>query len=157
MALDPREAMSIKALFDAGAHTKALAMAFGHDQRTIRKMMRSWTRRPITEPPLHTQWQPGLSPETLAEIQHYLAHLTRHEREVLHRLREVAQTTDEALAFSSPHAYDDIIRAAKPQESLVELAQRLNVTLNVVLLAYAEWREQTEYLQWATPAGGKSL
>ena len=156
MALDPREALSIKALFDAGAHTKALAMAFGHDQRTIRRTMRQWTRQPIAEPPLPLHWQQGLSPDTLGEMHRYFERLRRHERTILHRLQEVAQATDETLAFPSPSAYDEIIRAAQPHESLVELAQRLTVDLNVVLLAYAEWREQTESLQWVKPPGGQS-
>ena len=148
MALDLREAVYIKALFDAGAHTKALAMAFGHDQRTIRKTIRHWTRSPIKEPPLYTQWQRGLSAETLAAIKSYFAQLSRREQTVLHTLYEAARDIDEELVFASQHAYDEIIRTAQPHESLIGLAQRLNVALNIVLLAYAEWREQTEYLQW---------
>ena len=149
MALDPREVLSITTLFDAGAHTKALARAFGHDQRTIRKTICRWTRRPLHEPPLFIQWQRGLSPETLAAIQHYLHQLSHHEQQVVQRLHEMAHASDDTLALPSPHTYREIIQAAQPRESLHGLAQRLQVDLNVVLLAYAEWREQTEYLQWA--------
>jgi hypothetical protein len=149
MALDPREATAMKALFDAGAHTKALAIAFGHDQRTIRKMLRSWTREPIKEPPLYTRWQRGLSADTQAAIQGYFQQLSLHEQTALRRLRSATHTTDDTLAFPSQHAYDEILEIAQPHESLVALAQRLNVDLSMILLAYAEWREQTEYLQWA--------
>jgi hypothetical protein len=156
MALDPHEVLSITTLFDTGAHTKALALAFGHDQRTIRKAIRRWTRSPLQEPPLFTQWQRGLSSETLAAIQSYLQQLSRHEQQIVQRLCDMAHATEDTLAFTSPHAYGEIIQAAQPRESLIELAQRLHVDLNVVLLAYAEWREQTEYLQWSPVQRGKS-
>ena len=149
MALDPREVIYIKALFDAGAHTKALALVFGHDQRTIRKTIRRWTRSPVKEPPLYTQWRRGIPTETLAAIKTYFDQLSLHEQTVLRTLHNATWTTDEELSFPDQQAYNEIIHTAQPQESLVEFAQRLNIDLNIVLLAYAEWREQTEYLQWS--------
>ncbi len=122
MALDPREALAIKALFDAGAHTKALALAFGHDQRTIRKLLRRWTREPIHEPPLFTRWQRGLSAETLAAIQQYLQQLSRHEQAVLHHLHTAAHRAEDTLAFPSQQAYEAILHVAHPHESLLALA-----------------------------------
>lgn len=155
MALDPREVLAIKTLFDAGAHTKALAMAFGHDQRTIRKALRRWTRRPLQEPPLYTQWRQGLSPETLAAIKKHFEQLAVQEQTMFHALSTVAQDTDDDLALPSEDAYAEVLRTAHPRESVVELAQRLHIDLTVVLLAYAEWREQTEYLQWTVLSGRK--
>jgi hypothetical protein len=118
MALDPREVVCIKALFDAGAQTKALARAFGHDQRTIRKTIRHWTRSPLKEPPLYTQWQRGLPGETLTAIQRYFAQLSRHEHTVLHTLHTAAQATDDALGFPSQDVYNEILHTAQPQEIL---------------------------------------
>lgn len=146
MALDPREASHIKALFDAGAHTKALASAFGHDQRTIRKILRHWTPTPIQEAPLSTRWQHDLPAATLAAIHDYFAHLSAHEQAMLRQLRTVAAVEDDAVALPSRQAYDALLQLAQPQESLVALAQRLRVNLNIILLAYAEWRDQTESL-----------
>jgi hypothetical protein len=40
--------------------------------------------------------------------------------------------------------YAEVIRIAQPSESLEALACRLSLSLNRVLLAFADWRDQVE-------------
>jgi hypothetical protein len=50
-------------------------------------------------------------------------------------------TTTTAYLFPSREVYTTALETARPRESPLEVARRLEIDLTVVLLAYAEWAE----------------
>jgi hypothetical protein len=141
----PRESARLRQLYLASAHLKALARAFGRDERTVVAALRREGIPLRQDLPLSTAWHVGLSTETHRALQSYFADLQQREERAWQQLLQAAlEQTARGFVFASHEEYAAILRTAEPSESLEDLACRLCISLNRVLLAYAAWWDEVE-------------
>ena len=140
--ITPQESDDLKALYLAGAHSEALGRAFGRDPRAVRAALRREGVPLRREPPLPRAWHEGLSLPRRHALQDYLDQLATCAQAAWTRLDQAAlDTTTTAYFFPSREVYTAALETARPRESPLEVARRLELDLTVVLLAYAEWAE----------------
>ncbi len=145
--MTPQESDALRDLYMAGAHSEALARAFGRDIRAVRAALRREGVVLHREPPLPTAWQTTLSLPARHGLQRYLRQLQASLSAAWARLEQVAlEATGETYIFADRAVYDATLDTVRPAESPVEVARRLGIDLTLVLLAYAEWADKQEGL-----------
>ncbi len=142
-SLSPKESDILRDLYLAGAHSEALARAFGRDPRAVRAALRRAGIALRREPPLPTAWQATLSLPARRGLQRYLQQLEDTLRAAWERLHQVAlAATTDTYVFAERADYDAVLDTVRPAEALPALARRLGLDLTVVLLAYADWADE---------------
>lgn len=141
--LSPQESDTLRDLYLAGAHSEALARAFGRDGRAVRTALQREKVALRQELPLPTGWQATLSLPVRHGLQHYFQQLEQQVTAAWERLQQMAvATTADTYLFAERADYDAVLDTVRPPESLPALARRLGLDLTVVLLAYADWADE---------------
>lgn len=151
----PKEAMVIRFLYARGASSRAIGKALHRDYRSVNaSLRRDGIMPPVPATPCPRQWRRHVDPAARLALEAYIAEVQRSFTSLtLHVEAEAVEITETGYSFPSFECYHAAINQAHPTHltDFCSLARDVNVSLDIVLLAYTEALEpltSDEALSW---------